>query len=58
MSVLSLSTLVEESPRLLTIEQAQQLQITQEGDGDMSDDHFTLQLNSLTSAISELLVHD
>ena len=58
MSVLSLSSLVEKSPKHLTIEQAKKLQITIEGDDNMSDTHFVEHLNSLTSAISELLLHD
>ncbi len=58
MSVLSLATLVKESPRLFTSAEAEQLQITLEGDTELADYDFNSHLKLLTNSISELLTND
>lgn len=58
MSVLSLATLVQESPRILSYEEAKSLQIDLGGDGEISDRNFSSHLIALNTAISELLAND
>ena len=57
MSVSSLATIVQESPFMLSLEDAQRLHITLEGDGDISNSHFDAHLTSLSKAITELLIN-
>lgn len=58
MSVLSLATLVQESPRNLSSKEAQKLQITLEGDGENSEEQFAFHLKLLNTSILELLSND
>ncbi len=55
MSVLSLATLVEESPRLLSSKEAVDLQIMLQGDVEISHYNLAAHLDLLTNSISELL---
>ena len=58
LSVSALATLVKESPRLFSSSEAQQLQITLEGDTSIANDDFDSHLRLLTTSISELLTND
>jgi nucleoside-diphosphate-sugar epimerase len=58
LSVSALATLVKESPRLFTLAEAEQLQITLEGDAEIADYHLDCHLKLLTTSISELLAND
>lgn len=58
LSVSALATLVKESPRLFTSAEAEQLQITLEGDTELADYDFNSHLKLLTTSISELLAND
>jgi hypothetical protein len=53
--VLTLATLVQESPKLLTLEEARRLRIELRGDVEDSNYHFAYHLGLLTRSISELL---
>ena len=55
MSVLSLATLVEESPRLLSSKEPVDLQIMLQGDVEISHYNLAAHLDLLTNSISELL---
>jgi hypothetical protein len=56
LSVSALATLVKESPRLLSTAEAKHLQISLEGDAEITDYDFDSHLRLLTTSISELLV--
>jgi nucleoside-diphosphate-sugar epimerase len=58
LSVSALATLVKESPRLFSSAEAEQLQITLEGDAEIADHNFDSHLTLLTTSISELLAND
>jgi hypothetical protein len=58
LSVSALATLVKESPRLISSAEAEQLQITLEGDTEIADYNFDSHLRLLTTSISELLAND
>lgn len=58
LSVSALATLVKESPKVFSSEEAEQLQITLRGDTEFADDHFDTHLSLLTTAILELLTCD
>ena len=58
LSVSALATLVEESPRLFSSAEAEQLQITLEGDTEIVDFNFVSHLSLLSTSISELLAND
>ena len=58
MSVSALATIVQESPRFLSSQEAQSLQITLGGDCEFSEGEFASHLNSLISTVSELLAND
>jgi nucleoside-diphosphate-sugar epimerase len=58
LSVSALATLVKESPRCFSSPEAEQLQITLEGDAEMADFDFDAHLSLLTTSISALLAHD
>jgi nucleoside-diphosphate-sugar epimerase len=58
LSVSALATLVKESPRLFSSTEAEQLQITLEGDTEIADCDFDSHLTLLTTSISELLAND
>ena len=55
MPVLSLATLVEEPPRLLSAEEAEDLQIMLQGDTEISHYNLAAHLGLLTKSISKLL---
>lgn len=55
MSVMSLATLVQESPRTLSPEEIARLQITLQGDTEISESVLDSHLASLTISISEIL---
>jgi nucleoside-diphosphate-sugar epimerase len=57
LSVAALATLVKESPRLFSFGEAQQLQITLEGDAEIADYDLRSHLKLLTTSISELLAN-
>jgi hypothetical protein len=57
LSVSALATLVKDSPRLLSAAEAKQLQITLEGDVEITDYDFDSHLTLLTTSISELLAN-
>jgi nucleoside-diphosphate-sugar epimerase len=56
--VSALATLVKESPRLFSSAEAEQLQITLEGDAEIADYDLDSHLTLLTTSISELLAND
>ena len=58
LSVSALATLVQESPRLFSSAEAEQLQITLEGDTAFANYDFDSHLRLLTTSISELLAND
>jgi nucleoside-diphosphate-sugar epimerase len=58
LSVAALATLVKESPRLFSSAEAQQLQITLEGDAEIAEYDLDSHLKLLTTSISELLAND
>lgn len=58
LSVSALATLVKESPRVLSSSEAEQLQITLEGDTEIADFNFDSHLSLLTTSISEHLAND
>jgi nucleoside-diphosphate-sugar epimerase len=58
LSVSALATLVQESPRLFSSAEAEQLQITLEGDAEIADYDLDSHLTLLTTSISELLAND
>jgi nucleoside-diphosphate-sugar epimerase len=58
LSVSALATLVKESPRLFSSAEAEQLQITLEGDAEIVDYDLDSHLTLLTTSISELLAND
>jgi len=58
MTVSALASIVQASPTILSPLEAQNLQITLEGDCEFSEDQFASHLKSLTSTISELLIND
>jgi nucleoside-diphosphate-sugar epimerase len=58
LSVSTLATLVQESPRTFTLEDARRLQIELQGDSEISDHHLTSHLRLLTTSISALLGND
>jgi nucleoside-diphosphate-sugar epimerase len=58
LSVSALATLVKESPRLFLSTEAEQLQITLEGDTTIAGYDFDAHLTLLTTSISELLAND
>jgi nucleoside-diphosphate-sugar epimerase len=55
LSVSALATLVQESPKTLSLEDARCLQIELQGDSEISDCYFASHLNLLAASISELL---
>lgn len=57
LSVITLAKLVQESPDLLTSDQAKSLDIALQGDGKITDFHFASHLNLLTTSISRLLIN-
>jgi hypothetical protein len=58
LSVAALATLVKESPRLFSSAEAQQLQISLEGDAEIADYDLNRHLMLLTTSISDLLAND
>lgn len=58
LSVSALATLVKESPRLFSSAEAQQLQITLEGDTEIADYNLDFHLTLLATSISGLLAND
>jgi nucleoside-diphosphate-sugar epimerase len=58
LSVSALATLVKESPRLFSTAEAEQLQITLEGDTEIANYDLDFHLRLLTTSISELLAND
>jgi nucleoside-diphosphate-sugar epimerase len=56
LSVSALATLVKESPRMMSLSEAERLQITLEGDTELADSNLDSHLSLLTTSISELLV--
>jgi hypothetical protein len=57
LSVSALTNLVRESPKMYSLAEAKQLQITLEGDTRITDYAFDLHLRLLTTSILELLVN-
>jgi hypothetical protein len=58
LSVAALANLVKESPRLFSSAEAQQLQITLEGDAEVANYDLDSHLKLLTTSISDLLAND
>jgi hypothetical protein len=58
LSVSALTTFVKESPRLFSSAEAEQLQITLEGDTKIADYDLDSHLTLLTTSVSELLAND
>lgn len=58
LSVSALATIVKESPRLFQAAEAEQLQVTLEGDSEIADYDLGSHLTLLITSISELLVND
>ena len=58
LSVSALAILVKESPRLFSSEEAEQLQVTLEGDAEITDYDLDSHLTLLTTSISELVAND
>ena len=58
LSVSALATLVRESPSMLSLSEAERLQITLEGNTEIADSNFDSHLSLLTTSISELLAND
>jgi hypothetical protein len=55
LTVATLAKLVEESPRLVASSEADQLQISLQGDMETANDAFDSHMSLLTTSISELL---
>ena len=58
LSVAALATLVQESPRSLSMPEAKQLHVTMEGDDVITDEDYGSHLKLLTTSITRLLAND